>query len=96
MVYDASDIEYAEQITAEHKIATIKGGRRLESWVPKTGHAQNHYLDAEVYAACAADLLQVRYLDEKNDAADVQPGTSGREQEEPDENFINVEEGWLE
>lgn len=97
MVYDGSDIDYAEQITSEHKIATVKGGRRMESWVPKTAHAQNHYLDAEVYAACAADLLQVRYLDEKKEAADVQPGVSGRQQgNADDEEFIHVQEGWLE
>lgn len=75
MVYKGCDMDYAEQVTSEHKVNIVKGGRRVESWVPKTAHAANHYLDAEVYAACAADLLQVRYLEEP---ADVAPGESGR------------------
>ena len=95
MAYAESDLEYAEQVTAEHKIATVKGGRRMESWVPKTSHAQNHYLDAEVYAACAADLLQVRYLDEKDSGA-VDGGVEGRQaQQETDEFITEKGDGWL-
>ena len=95
MAYAESDLEYAEQITAEHKIATVKGGRRMESWVPKASHAQNHYLDAEVYAACAADLLQVRYLDEKDSGA-VDGGVEGRQgQQEADEFITEKGDGWL-
>ena len=95
MAYAESDLEYAEQVTAEHKIATVKGGRRMESWVPKTSHAQNHYLDAEVYAACAADLLQVRYLDEKDSGA-VDGGVEGRQgQQEADEFITEKGDGWL-
>lgn len=97
MVYSGCDIDYAEQITAEHKVGTIKNNRRIESWVPKTSHAQNHYLDAEVYAAVAADLLQVRYLEEKTEAADIPPGEVGRELKESseNENFLKVKGGWL-
>ena len=95
MAYAESDLEYAEQVTAEHKIATVKGGRRMESWVPKTSHAQNHYLEAEVYAACAADLLQVRYLDEKDSGA-VDGGVEGRQaQQETDEFITEKGDGWL-
>ena len=95
MAYAESDLEYAEQVTAEHKIATVKGGRRMESWVPKTSHAQNHYLDAEVYAACAADLLQVRYLDEKDSGA-IDGGVEGRQaQQETDEFITEKGDGWL-
>ena len=95
MAYAESDLEYAEQVTAEHKIATVKGGRRMESWIPKTSHAQNHYLDAEVYAACAADLLQVRYLDEKDSGA-VDGGVEGRQaQQETDEFITEKGDGWL-
>lgn len=52
-------------ITAEHKIETIKNNRRVASWVPKSSGIDNHYLDTEVYAALAADLLSVRYLGEQ-------------------------------
>lgn len=95
MVYKECDIDYAEQITSEHKIVTTKSNRRVESWVPKTSHAQNHYLDAEVYAAVAADLLQVRYLDELTEPADVQPGESGRKDDDNDDGFLDTKGEWL-
>lgn len=95
MVYNGCDMDYAEQVTSEHKVNIVKGGRRVESWVPKTAHAANHYLDAEVYAACAADLLQVRYLEEP---ADVAPGENGRRDPPPTEgkDFIPDQgDNWL-
>ena len=97
MVFNGCDIDYAEQITSEHKIVTIKNNRRIESWVPKTAHAQNHYLDAEVYAGVAADLLQVRYLDELTEPADVAPGEVGREESsDENDNFLNMKgDSWL-
>ena len=62
MVYKGCDREYAEQICAEEKVIVKKGGREVEVWKLKSSHAANHYLDCEVYAALAADLLHVRYL----------------------------------
>lgn len=62
MVYKGCDLEYAEQVTAEHQVSVRKGGRVSRQWLLKASHAANHYLDAEVYAAAAADLLQVRLL----------------------------------
>ncbi|KYD02648.1 hypothetical protein B4102_0242 [Heyndrickxia sporothermodurans] len=63
MVYKGCDKEYAEQVTAEHKV-NVKGsgGKVNQVWVPKTSHADNHYLDTEVYALAAADVLHVRTL----------------------------------
>ncbi len=95
MVYNGCDMDYAEQVTSEHKVNIVKGGRRVETWVPKTAHAANHYLDTEVYAACAADLLQVRYLEEP---ADVAPGETGRRDPPPteDKDFIPDQgDNWL-
>lgn len=63
MVYQDCDRQYAEQVTAEHKVRVrTAGGRTVEKWVPKTEHADNHYLDCEVYAMCAAELRGVRRL----------------------------------
>ena len=64
MVHADCDGDYADQLTSEQKITTIKGRNEVETWVKKTSAAQNHYLDCEVYAALAADLLHVRYLEE--------------------------------
>lgn len=62
MVYADCDLDYANQVTAEHKIAERKNGKTKLRWVKKTSHADNHYLDCEVGAAAAADLLGVRAL----------------------------------
>ncbi len=63
MVYQGCDLEYAEQVTAEHKVNEKgAGGRVVQVWRQKTSHADNHYLDCEVYAMCAADILGVRSL----------------------------------
>lgn len=62
MVHSECDEEYAKQLTAEHKIAEGTGARRKLIWVPKTSHADNHYLDCRVYASAAADIRGVRAL----------------------------------
>lgn len=63
MVYQGCDKEYAEQVTAEHKVNSKgAGGRVTQVWVKKTSHADNHYLDTEVYALAAADVLHVRNI----------------------------------
>jgi phage terminase large subunit GpA-like protein len=92
MVYKECDLDYAEQLTSEHKIRTKKNNKEVETWVPKTSHAQNHFLDTEVYAGLAADLLQARYLD------DLQPEVvvSNTVKSEEEEDWINVKEDeWL-
>ena len=62
MVYSGCDENYAEQVTAEHKVMERRAGKLVPRWVPKTTHADNHYLDCEVYAMAAADVLNVREL----------------------------------
>jgi len=59
LVFKGCDLEYAKQITAEQLVTEKDGSER---WVPKTSHAANHYLDAEVYCFLAADLCNVRTL----------------------------------
>ena len=56
-----TDIEYCEMLTAEHKVMRkLKNGRAIQMWEPKATGRDNHYLDCEVYAALAADLLGIR------------------------------------
>ena len=94
MVFDGIDDEYAEQVTAEHKLTVRSNGRDVERWVKKTTHADNHYLDCEVYAAAAADVMGVRslYPDESGTAQPKQitpPSTSS------EENWISENEEWI-
>ena len=65
-----------------------KGGREIEVWKTKTAHADNHYLDCEVYACTAADLLNVRYLKE------IEPYQATKVYEEVDKRSINND--WIE
>ncbi|AVK84038.1 terminase [Lysinibacillus sp. B2A1] len=62
MVYKGIDDDYAEQVTAEHKINEKRSGRTVSVWVKKSSHADNHYLDCEVYNFAMADVLGVRTL----------------------------------
>jgi len=56
--------EYLDQFCAERKITerNKKTGRTREVWTQGTSQAPNHYLDCEVYAAAAAEMLRVAAL----------------------------------
>jgi len=74
MVHAGCDPEYAEQVTSEHKVnVRTAGGRTVQKWTPKTAHAANHYLDAEVYAMCAADRLGARQFRPEQASASAPP-----------------------
>ncbi len=95
MVYAECDREYAEQVTSEHKVLVkSSASKQREEWVLKTSHADNHYLDCEVYAACAADILGVRTLHLQS-AAPEAPQKSDTEEKTNDDWFKNESEGWL-
>ena len=61
MVFHDIDDDYAAQVTAEHKVKVKnKNGSYQVKWVKKGTHRDNHYLDAEVYAMAAADIIGAR------------------------------------
>ena len=98
MVYAGCDRTYAEQVTAEHKVnVKTAGGRTVQTWVLKTTHGDNHFLDCEVYAMCAADMIGARtfHLQE----VEVQPRTEAKPDPDPaftpEENWITQNENWL-
>lgn len=101
MVHKDCDLEYAEQVTAEHKVTERSKGKVVQRWELKTSHAANHWLDAECYAAAAADVLEVRSLflqntegtAEKPQEKTIQPP---RQETAPEENWIHQnEEDWI-
>ena len=100
MVYKGCDPEYAEQVTAEHKVNVRSGnGKKKLAWVPKTTHADNHYLDAEVYAYAAADIMGVRslHLEEMEEIEREEMKTKpSEEQYRPEEAWIETNEHWIE
>lgn len=101
MVYKDCDLEYAEQVTAEHKVTERRGGKETQVWQKKTTHAANHYLDAEVYCMAAADVLGVRslYLQTKVDGEgkDVQKAPAKTQAPPPpaEESWIQQKDNWI-
>lgn len=89
MVYKECDMEYAQQVTAEHKVTVNK----VLKWIPKTSHADNHYLDCEVYAFAAADILGVRSLYLQNEQQERQKADDS--QYTPEETWIENNEKWI-
>jgi phage terminase large subunit GpA-like protein len=96
MVYNGCDREYAEQVTAEHKInVKSNNGKIKQEWTLKTSHADNHYLDAEVYCLAGADLLGVRTLHLQETPLEQQQKPVKNEPENPEEQWIQENESWI-
>ena len=95
MVYQGCDMEYAEQVTSEHKVNVRSGNRTTQEWRLKTSHADNHYLDTEVYAMCAADMLGARSL--HLEEVEVEPRTEAKPKPEPrpEDNWLGTNGQWL-
>ncbi len=92
MVYKGCDEEYAKQVTAEHKISVkTSNGSKQQKWVKKASHADNHYLDSEVYAMAAADILGVRRLgmEENKEEEKIE------KEQTQEEKWIEENEGWI-
>lgn len=95
MVYDGCDMEYAKQVTSEHKVQVKKGTQLVQTWELKASHTDNHYLDCEVYAFAAADILGVRSMhlmeEEKVKEKKERPDTAPA----PEETWIKANDGWI-
>ena len=75
MVYKECDLEYAEQVTAEHKVNVRTGnGKKKLAWIPKTSHADNHYLDCEVYAMAFVMTVQEKLVEVNNAISNILVG----------------------
>lgn len=97
MVHAGCDLDYAEQVTSEHKVTErATNGKQITIWKPKRSHAANHYLDAEVYAFAAADIMGVRqlFLQDEEDAELAEEERPKREDEMPASSFVGGER-WL-
>ena len=104
MVYRGCDEDYAQQVTAEHKVNKKTTGGQVQSvWVLKHSHGDNHYLDCEVYAFAAADIMGVRtlHLQESQQIADqlrsgvADPEHRNDQQFAPEEAWIQKNENWI-
>lgn len=93
MVYKGCDAEYAKQVTSEHKVSVRTGnGKKILKWVPKHSHADNHYLDCEVYAMTAAEIRGVRNMHLQ---PEQEPEKKPEPMQAPEEEWIEQNENWL-
>ena len=97
MVYEGCDEEYAQQVTAEHKVNVKKNGVVKQEWQQKYSHGDNHLLDCEVYALAAADILGVRTIHLENEEIREQARESqpGKEEVSQEEQWIKANENWM-
>lgn len=97
MVYQGCDREYAEQVTAEHKVnVRTNNGKPRQEWKLKTSHADNHYLDTEVMCFAAADALGVRTLHlQELKSENNNEVTASHVEETPEESWIKQNESWV-
>lgn len=72
-VYKNPSEDYQKQMCAETKVLKIdkRTRKKIWTWQPVSDHTPNHYLDAEVGAAAAAEILRVYDL-KPPDPAQVQ------------------------
>ena len=99
MVHKDCDIEYAKQVTAEQKVnKRMASGAVKQVWELKQTHGDNHWLDCEVYAFAAADILGVRSLHLENQAQQARYSAQIKEPEKtetPEESWIRVNDDWI-
>ncbi len=95
MVYNGCDYEYAMQVTNEHKVNVKSGGTVRQVWRPKYTHADNHFLDCEVYAMAAADIMGVRTLHLANEEAHGRQNQKAEVEETSEEQWIQKYENWI-
>ncbi len=95
MVYDGCDYEYATQVTAEHKVNVKKNGTVQQVWQLKHSHGDNHFLDTEVYAMAAADVLGVRTLHLQTEDVPKRQNAVPDEAETAEEQWIKVHDDWI-
>lgn len=95
MVYNGCDYEYATQVTNEHKVNEKKGGTVRQVWRPKYTHADNHYLDCEVYSMAAADIMGVRTLHLANEEQQGRPNLPKDPDETQEEQWIRQHDNWI-
>lgn len=96
MVYKGCDEEYAKQVTSEHKVNVKNAsGKKRQAWVKKTEHADNHYLDCEVYAMAAADIMGVRSLHLQQEDTEPERRLPDKKEDIPEEQWIKKNDGWI-
>ena len=88
-------MEYAKQVTAEHKVQIKKGDQIVQVWELKASHTDNHFLDCEVYALAAADICGVRSMHLLEEEKQGEKAQRPEKEETPEETWIRTNEDWV-
>ena len=94
-IFNNPEEEYLSQFTSEHKVLVRNRntGRAKEVWRKKKDAVANHYLDAEVYAVAAADIIRALNI-RKDDSVKVHQRIVS--QDDSRKNWIRKREGrWI-
>lgn len=90
------DPEYCEMVTSEQKVVRKHNGQMASIWEPKAVGRDNHYLDTEVYAAAAADLLGIREISAEQAAAvTAEEPVNVVESHAKTSNYFTDRKGWF-
>lgn len=95
MVHADCDMEYATQVTNEHKVNVKSGGQTRQVWTEKFSHADNHYLDCEVYAMAAGDIMGFRTLHLQDEEPQGRTSTAPEQEDATEEQWIRKHENWI-
>lgn len=95
MVHADCDMEYATQVTNEHKVNVKSGGQTRQVWQEKFSHADNHYLDCEVYAMAAGDIMGFRTLHLQDEEPQGRAAPAQENEVTPEEQWIKKHENWI-
>ena len=96
MVFEDCPQEYADQLTSEQKVMVQKKNNTVKEEYQKiSSHAANHILDCEVYAACAAEVAGVRYLNRPNKNQNKNKNKGKKSNNSQNKNWIPEKKDWL-
>ena len=95
MVHADCDMEYATQVTNEHKVNVKSGGQTRQVWQEKFSHAENHYLDCEVYAMAAGDIMGFRTLHLQDEEPQGRSAPAYENEVTQEEQWIKKHENWI-
>lgn len=95
-VYENIDRRYCDQICSEQKVEhKDKKGRVTLEWEKVSSHAQNHMLDVETNNALAAEILGVRYLQDKVEEKTADLVNKKNTRMPANNSWLNLKENWL-
>jgi phage terminase large subunit GpA-like protein len=94
MVHKDCDLDYAKHIVSEKRVKVKKGSREVEVWQPRAKGVANHWLDCEVYAAVAAELMQVRFLTDEEQQIKEEIIQKDKKRQSAGGSWLNDNTGW--